>query len=1053
MAEADRVGIAAKRYRRELAVTDVDEPTGEWQKVGVDSPLLGGASTLPLVGFKGQLEFLPFESIEVWADFESLLWRVLWDVEGLRDAYLYGLPGQAQLGLDVIGHAPDNTWVAVQSKKHKNFGPQDLQDAVDEFLKKPHPFKVTKFVIGVSRDVRTDKAIDKIADLKVQLDPIEFVVWDKRKLSQMLREHPAVVREYFGEPVAENFCAPWVSTKIKVPEANVVAIRDALARTPEVSTGAGKLIDAASKILETDPAKALDLVEEAQSALTSQGFAGHAAKHEKIRASLLVKLDRGHEGTRRRLDDLWEALDLGYSVNAQVARQDISNLTRQVGSDSANEHLTVAERALSLYSNPLASVSGWDATQIGSKTDRARLALLAGETALADSNYEWLAANAANFVSLAETLNEGDDAELGLAVRLRLLAADGTADWSSVLTSARKGKVGQALAGLVTARFARHSALVQNFELAEGSWDEATQYASLAERWTDAANWTFARRAFRSRWNPFTTNELLPVQTSLSSRGPTQRVVPSSKDSTESAYIQLAEGRLRPAAIQAQRALRDAVTLGDWGGEQTARRLLAEVLKASGEPDLAAMHLVRGGSVGAVKQLATEFPDDYINVTSLLIDTPYWIAGAAYRLIAAQSDLVPDDHVAEISGHALKELDDLKAGQIVDLFGFAESRFQGAVATLGGLAGRMPEEQADRALTFFENQEPVKPDHYRHHDDDEAAAVSAMVAHQPGLETRALKHLVALLARAEGSRKSAIVAIVNERLDAARAQLAELAKAGNLWATELLAAKDAIHVDAETAREALARLKAPLVPVPGLLGGGGGASITDSILIGNLPADDQEAALIQLLDRADDPAVFNGDRSSYLKAAANLAADVQSPARPEILDRALRLVLDPPGDDELPAGHSHPLGFMRMALANNCRGEAVFLASALAREPEEMERVRDAALSLVGDDSVSEHWVTRALQRLGDALSGEVGFLSGQGPALRSLAAILWSKNPVPAPVGMRLAADADPQVRRVLARALADCQAHEAEAGQLRAQVVAQLAEDPCYSVRSAVG
>lgn len=96
--------------------------------------------------------------------------------------------------------------------------------------------------------------------------------------------------------------------------------------------------------------------------------------------------------------------------------------------------------------------------------------------------------------------------------------------------------------------------------------------------------------------------------------------------------------------------------------------------------------------------------------------------------------------------------------------------------------------------------------------------------------------------------------------------------------------------------------------------------------------------------------------------------------------------------------------------------------------------------------------MTRALQRLGDALAGDVGFLSGQGPALKSLAASLWSKTATPAPVGLRLAADSDAHVHRALARALADQPADKSpESGKLRAQVVAHLAQDPCYSVRKA--
>lgn len=121
----------------------------------------------------------------------------------------------------------------------------------------------------------------------------------------------------------------------------------------------------------------------------------------------------------------------------------------------------------------------------------------------------------------------------------------------------------------------------------------------------------------------------------------------------------------------------------------------------------------------------------------------------------------------------------------------------------------------------------------------------------------------------------------------------------------------------------------------------------------------------------------------------------------------------------------------------------------------------------MGDEAVSEVWVTRALQRLGDTMAPDVGFLSGQNWALKSLSAILWSKTTEPEPVGYRLAADADPRVRRVLAMHLVQNQANEfatslnssrhdasvaaTRRSGIRVALIDLLREDPCFSVRSA--
>ncbi|MDT0219966.1 hypothetical protein [Gordonia sp. AC31] len=53
----------------------------------------------------GKLDRLPLEEL-LWEDFERLQWRMLRDVEGLREAQIYGDRGQSQFGIDVAakGH-------------------------------------------------------------------------------------------------------------------------------------------------------------------------------------------------------------------------------------------------------------------------------------------------------------------------------------------------------------------------------------------------------------------------------------------------------------------------------------------------------------------------------------------------------------------------------------------------------------------------------------------------------------------------------------------------------------------------------------------------------------------------------------------------------------------------------------------------------------------------------------------------------------------------------------------------------------------------------------
>ena len=77
-------------------------------------------------------------------------------------------------------------------------------------------------------------------------------------------------------------------------------------------------------------------------------------------------------------------------------------------------------------------------------------------------------------------------------------------------------------------------------------------------------------------------------------------------------------------------------------------------------------------------------------------------------------------------------------------------------------------------------------------------------------------------------------------------------------------------------------------------------------------------------------------------------------------------------------------------------------------------------------------------------LDEDLGFLAGQGWASRSLAAIIWTERSSPSHLGLRLATDIDPRVRRDFAEALAkiDPTPEQTEVRQL-------LENDLAYSVR----
>jgi len=1009
----------------------------------VDSVVYGRPRQLTPALVLGALDLLPFDQME-WDDFEKLQCRVLRDVEGLRNAQIYGEPGQAQQGLDVVALTPGRSGVALQSKRLARFGKAQLRAAVGKFRATERPFQVERLIIGVSREVRSTGAVAALHELRSELAPLALDLWDKQALSDLLRNAPEIVIEFFGIQTAERFCLPFEHRPLLVPDRDAVTVREALARTPEEATGASAMLEQSAG-LATDPKRALELVEAAQETLRLAGFASHAAQHEPERARLLVQLGRGEEAARAALNEVWLALDQGSTTAAEIARQRVHERVREAelhSTDPDRQWGRVADLALELYMNPMTQLGPAESLAIGESGDRLRLAVLAGEIALANNESAWLRDELPALIPLKDL----EHAEPGLVVRLRLLDAEARQDWDAVLTDARRLRLGHELGSLVSARYARHCAMLQRFVEADACWDDAAGDACLAKRWADASTWVFSRRAFRTHWQPFSRDDLLSLEIALGDMGPSSRVVPTDERAHERAMQDLADGKLRAAAIHAQRALRDAVVSSDWVQEINAREVLANILIEADEPEVAAHHLIRAGAIKRLESLAGAYPNRFIDASADLQAPNYWTVSATYRLLSAQSDLIPDEAILRLAASILADLRAADDGTLVDLRPFATSRYLAAVHLLARIASRLPPELAEEALAHFERQPEVAPNHYRYHDDDEALTVAGVAQSQPFLRNRAIPHLVDLLARSQTARGHETTRPIHSFWDLARPHLLRHAALANSWAHEVLASRDPTGTPPEVVVAALKRLVTPLVHTPGAYTMGTGA-IGDATLVSSQDPAVLEQVVDELLRRADDPHVGSSDRGDYLLAAAQLADGLTERARSVAFTRAVECATSPtPSEyDDMQRLFRHKLGAVRVGGSGlDSRGKALFLAARLAGTDDQFAEVRTHAFAQLVGDETSDYWTTRALQQLNGGLEDDIGFLASQGWALRSLAAILWVRRMQPGYVGVRLAHDQDVRVRRSLADALSHSQNDSA-----RDEIRTILLADPAYSVR----
>ena len=172
-----------------------------------------GGDLPPPVQPKSQL--LPLSSLG-WDDFERLCFRLLRSEVGPARGAIYGVPGQAQHGIDmyaVVPFGPEDTpnarrYVTLQSRRINNVTPANAESSVNDFLKGDWAPVSRKFIYATAspaRDIQVLKKIEVLAKL-LEEHSVAFEVWDQERISELLKGRPELVDDFFGRSWVEAFC-------------------------------------------------------------------------------------------------------------------------------------------------------------------------------------------------------------------------------------------------------------------------------------------------------------------------------------------------------------------------------------------------------------------------------------------------------------------------------------------------------------------------------------------------------------------------------------------------------------------------------------------------------------------------------------------------------------------------------------------------------------------------------------------------------------------------------------------------------------------------------
>ena len=148
---------------------------------------------------------------------ERLFTRLLETEAHIEHASLYGLPGQAQAGIDVyarmtpsldVNRVAGRSFVALQSRRVKKLTAASISSAVTDFLAGEWAARSARFYYATSsslRDTGLDEAV-RTAHERLATAGIEFHPWGAEELATRLRDQPRLVDDFFGRAWVTAFC-------------------------------------------------------------------------------------------------------------------------------------------------------------------------------------------------------------------------------------------------------------------------------------------------------------------------------------------------------------------------------------------------------------------------------------------------------------------------------------------------------------------------------------------------------------------------------------------------------------------------------------------------------------------------------------------------------------------------------------------------------------------------------------------------------------------------------------------------------------------------------
>lgn len=1022
--------------------TRLDE--GEWVRVAEADQLLTAPSFQPAPVAQPSPSLLPTHEM-IWEDFERLLVAMARHVDGATDVRLYGKRGQRQYGIDLVAFFPQPRQPSVyQAKRQQEFGAADLEAAVERYAGDRRPFGADRIVVAAASEAHDTATIEKLYELRSQHADLQIDLWDRTAISEQLRRQEYLVRRFFGMATAEAFCdspQATVATGVGSIEA------DAILRGPVAHLGLQDQLRKATELRADEPSKAADLFAMVADGLDGRGFRPHAAVVRDLEAAALHAAGRLDDEAWVRLALAWQQLAAGDTFSAKIQVRELAK--RNDLPDQVDRCVDALGAAIGVESEHKVTIDdlaiAFDALQ-SDDPHFAEAALAFGEHAVARRREDLVAARVGRLHEAADALPATVQGERD-AARLRMCIADGAGDWELLGTTARM-TYSPPVTAWVQAREARFLALKPEPDAAARRYLDAIERACIQGLNDDAADWLYAMRDVRV-WAGMIDGINDPHRHAQALRAAgSGSAFPESYPARERGLNRLREEKWADALEALRRYVWRAAVVADLGGEVEGNELLGDVFVATGRLHEALRHYVISGKPKKLAELAHRLPEQSIDISTALLTPRPWERVSAYKFVEEAADLISDESGEEWCRVAI---DDLLAYRPMNAF--AADPWRAAFDAFGRLAAVSTDAEAQRFIEIAAPLVEREPKHYRFSDEAHVRALIAIARRHSDLAPQAIEQLLsALLA---DQRMADLV--LSEGADLLRAdpertidRVGTAAEAGNFHAAlAVVLSHGRTDCALPVARQRFQAAIAPRERKPGVFSFG--TLLPDTaILMTILPPDDRVTFARAMVDRANDAEDVAANCQDALLALRPIAAALPDGVRDDLFQSVLpfakgeREATQPP----LFPGSDDPLGRFRVSLGDASLNNVGLLAlSTLARTAEQAQQTKDLAMRYVRVPG-QEH-ANIAATALSALPRDQLGVLpeelaSQPNEWLRALGAVLWCERPDDAELGLALAGDPSPNVRRTLARALTSDFRH--------AGARAVLSVDPRRSIRESL-